>query len=92
METDTMQNCGSTGDRCKTASKSKSASQFGGTTKTGQLKKVENSIFSPAICFGMIPAYTKKYMEALQRTGQDDDTQTKDQERIRTEYGLERVL
>ena len=66
METDTMQNCGSTGDRCKTASKSK--------------------------CFGMIPAYTKKYMEALQRTGQDDDTQTKEQERIRTEYGLERVL
>ena len=92
METDTMQNCGSTGDRCKTASKSKSASQFERTAKTGRLKKIENSIFSSAMRFGMIPAYTMKYMEALYRTGQDDDTQTKEQERIRTEYGLERVL
>ena len=65
---------------------------LGETTKTGCLKKVENSIFSSAMRFGMIPAYTMKYMEALQRTGQDDDTQTKEQERIRTEYGLERVL
>lgn len=87
-----MQNRDSTGDRCKTASKSKSASQFERTAKTGRLKKIENSIFSSAMRFGMIPAYTKKYMEALHRTGQDDDTQTKEQERIRTEYGLERVL
>lgn len=29
METDAMQHCGSTGFRCKTASKAKSASQFG---------------------------------------------------------------
>ena len=92
METDAMQHCGSTGFRCKTASKAKSASQFGGTTKTGHLKKVENSIFSSAMRFGMIPAYTMKYIETLHRTGQDDDTQTKEQERIRTEYGLERVL
>ena len=65
---------------------------MGETTMGRRVKKVENSIFSLVMRFGMIPAYTMKHMEVLLRTGQGDDTQTKDQERIRTEYGLERVL
>ena len=47
---------------------------LGETTKAGAVKKVENAMFSSVMRFGMIPAYTMKYMEALHRTGQDDDT------------------